>query len=272
MQFVELLRASQSPDLAEMALQVSRIEYPDLEIAPYLQQLDDIAEQAQRLAGASASVLDLIDAINQHLFAELGFKGNDEDYYDPRNSFLNEVIDRRTGIPITLGIVYLSVARRLAVAVNGVSFPGHFLLRVELTAQPLILDPFNAGRILVNDDLVKMLDAAGAAGSKVSLEQSLAATANTDVISRVLRNLKGIYVQREDAVKTLPIVEHLLALHPNSPSELRDRGYLFQALECFGAARADFERYLELSPYAKDGEQIRARCRMLTNDSAKQLH
>ncbi len=271
-QFADLLRSSQSPDLSVMALQVARIEYPDLNFRPYLKQLDEMADCVRAVAGRSALVLDVIDALNDHLYVELGFKGNTGDYYDPRNSLLNDVIDRRLGIPITLSIVYLAVARRLGLATNGVSFPAHFLIRVELRPQPLILDPFNDGQILVAKDLRALLQSSGMSEANAPLKQLLGATSNTDVISRVLRNLKRIYLEREDAGRSLPVVEHLLALEPDAVGEIRDRGYLYQALECYDAARVDFERYLELAPFAADGEQIRARCRDLANDNAKQLH
>ena len=256
-EFTTLLKAG--ADLDKAALQIACIEYPDLEVTPYLEQLDAMAKCAGELLQGHGAPLDAVAALNQHLYDELGFQGNDDEYYDPRNSFLNDVIDRRLGIPITLAVIYREVARRLGLAVEGVSFPGHFLLRVETERGTVLLDPYARGKVLSREELSERLAGAQGPAARPLLERFLAAAPRHEILARMLRNLKAIYEQSHDAAKALVIVDHILAIAPDAANEVRDRGYLYEQLDCYRAAHSDYRRYLELEPGATDAEQVRAR-------------
>src|SRR5438477_1938848 len=158
------LAAHEPIDLARAALAIAREEYPQLDEARYLRALDEFSHQVMRGLPAGALPERRVGRLNAVLFHELGFAGNQGDYYDPRNSFLNEVIDRRSGIPITLSLLYMEVGRRCGLQVDGVSFPGHFLTKVRLEGAELVVDPFHRGQLLGVDGLKKLL--ASAVGDK----------------------------------------------------------------------------------------------------------
>jgi regulator of sirC expression with transglutaminase-like and TPR domain len=188
------------------------------------------------------------------MFVERGFVGNSDNYYDPRNSYLNEVLERRTGIPITLSLVYSEVAQRLGLPVYGVSFPGHFL--VKYIGKPeIIIDPF-FGTIITPQECAQRLH--GIYGSKARFDRRLLHPAGArEILVRLLSNLKQIYVDTSDFERALACVDRILLLQPDEPRELRDRGILYQRLECYAAALRDFERYLRLAPDDKAAEIIR---------------
>jgi regulator of sirC expression with transglutaminase-like and TPR domain len=184
------------------------------------------------------------------LFEEVGLRGNTDEYYEPENSYLNKVLDRKLGIPISLSVIYLEVARRLGLAIDGVNFPGHFLLRVQTDDQPLIIDAFEKGKRLDNTDLNARLatvyeDQAPRIEDAAHLLRPASAK---EVLVRMLRNLKNIYIQNQQAEQGLMIVELILRLVPESPDELRDRGMIYHHLDYSPAALADLNRYLELVP------------------------
>ena len=256
-EFTTLLKAG--ADLDKAALQIACIEYPDLDVRPYLEQLDGMATCARELLDGGDSRLEIVAALNQHLYDELGFSGNDDEYYDPKNSFLNDVIDRRLGIPITLAIVYREVARRLGLSVEGISFPGHFLLGIETGSGTVVLDPYARGKSLSREELTERLGNAQGPAAKPLLDRFLVAAPTDQILARMLRNLKAIYAQANDAAKALAIVDHLLAIVPDAAPEIRDRGLLYEQLDCFRAAHGDYRRYLELEPAASDAQQVRAR-------------
>jgi regulator of sirC expression with transglutaminase-like and TPR domain len=244
-------------DLAEAALLIAGEEYPDLDVGRYLARLDELGSVLRDRApdaGAEAAV----PALNRLLFEEQGFRGNTEDYYDPRNSFLNDVLDRRTGIPISLSTVYLEVARRGGLALEGVGLPGHFVVRVSAAAAPLLVDPFHGGAILTLEDCQRRLDRIYS--GRVRLEPDmLAPCGRKTILARMLRNLKGIYVKAGDFSRALRAAQMLLSLDPGDGEELRDRGLLFAALDCYAAAAADLEGYLARRPRCAEAPQLAAR-------------
>jgi len=249
--------------LAEAALWIAAEEYPTLDVELYLDRLDEIAEAARRRL---AAVDDPIAAFNEYLFDELGFAGNRESYDDPRNSFLNDVLDRRLGIPITLSLVYTEVGRRIGLPVVGVGFPGHFL--VKWTGdRDVIVDPF-FGKVLSPRDCDERLRTSFGPDARLTPEMLAPATAR-EILVRMLRNLKHNYLGGGDLVRALAAVDRVLAVAPDEPDELRDRGILYFRQECFAAALRDFERYLALAPRDPMAAEIRARLPELRREAAR---
>jgi regulator of sirC expression with transglutaminase-like and TPR domain len=241
-------------DLAEAALLIAQEEYPSLEIDAYLRRLDELAVAAAGEVRPGLAPTEQIARLNHFLFVQCGFTGNSDDYYDPRNSFLNDVIDRRTGIPITLSVVYSEVAQRLDLPVYGVSFPGHFLVKY-VGDQEIIIDAF-FGTVISTDECAQRLR--GIYGDDAQLDQRLLRPATVHaILARMLSNLKQVYVQQSDFVRALACVDRILLLAPETPRELRDRGIIYQRLECFAAALQDFERYLRLAPDDDAAQLIR---------------
>lgn len=247
--------------LAEGALWIAAGEYPDLVVDDYLTRLHDMAAKLRSRLRADIATAEKLLALNHYLFNELGFSGNQEDYYDPRNSFLNEVLERRTGIPITLGVLYIEIGRRIGLGLHGVSFPGHFLVKCALRDGVVILDPYGGGRSLGVDELQQRLrDAGGSVPvDDAILAHLLSAAPNKEVLARMLRNLKGIYARREDWLRALSSSERLIALQPeDAGEEYRDRGGIYLKLECFRAALGDFGTYLKQCPGAADADAVRS--------------
>ena len=253
-------------DLARAALAIAHEEYPSLDEAAYLRKLDDIAAQVMRSLPPGALPERRVGRLNLVLFRELGFRGNDADYYDPRNSFLNEVLDRRMGIPITLSVVYLEVARRCGLAAQGINFPGHFLCKVPLDEGELIVDPFHRGRLLGKEDLQKLLQSTSR-DARLSARH-LRAASGRDILSRMLLNLRAVYLERRDIPRALSAVERLLVLSPSDVRTLRERAELYEKLGGSAAAAADLARVLEIEPSAQDAQALRARVARLRGTPA----
>lgn len=257
--------ASPDPDLASAALLIARLEYPKLDAARYLARLDRMGDIARgRLAQARGASVDArVAALNQYLFEDEGFVGNRERYDDPRNSYLNEVLDRRTGIPITLALVYIEVARRADFEVEGVNFPGHFLLLCPRDPQgadaldPLIIDPFHGGALLSEHDCRRLLQRH--VGEEAAFDPSLLAPATKQqILVRMLLNLKRLYVRMRSFPQARDVTELLLAADPSALTELRDRGLLAYHLNDFAAALRDLQTYLQLasaSPQMDEGSR-----------------
>ncbi len=240
-------------NLAEAALYVAQEEYPQLEVAGYLKRLDQMAEQVQ--LPSDRYPLKIIQAINRLLYEELEFRGNSQDYYDPRNSFLNQVLDRRTGIPITLSLVYLEIAQRLDFPMVGVGFPGHFLIRPDLEEIGIYVDCFEQGEILFEQDCQVRLQRLY--GAEVKLEPGFFNPVNPrQFLVRMLTNLKQIYLNQGEIAKCLAVVERILLVTPDAPTELRDRGVLCYHLGRWGEARQDLNRYLLTDPDPQDQAMI----------------
>jgi regulator of sirC expression with transglutaminase-like and TPR domain len=255
--FSELVsRPDVDVDLAEASLLIACEEYPELDPGAYLDRLDALAETVRpRLRGGAATA---VEAMNRLLFDEEGFRGNTKEYYDPRNSFLNDVLDRRTGIPISLSTVYIEVGRRAGLTLQGVGLPGHFIVRLSAGGSDVLVDPFYGGAVLTEADCQKRLDRIY--GGKVKVQpQMLAPCDRKGILARTLRNLKAIYVKAEDHVRALRTVEMLIALNPRGIEELRDRGLLYAALDCYGLASDDLEAYLQAVPGAPEAEDLRGR-------------
>ena len=247
-------------DLARAALAVAREEDPDLDEARYLRLLDTLAEGVQAGLPAGATVERRVGRLNAYLFHELGFSGNQSDYYDPRNSFLNEVLDRRIGIPLTLSIVYMEVGRRCGLRVDGVGFPGHFLCKVHLEGGELVVDPFHRGQLLGVDDLKRRL--ASAVGEQVKFDlRVLRAARPREILVRMLQNLRSVYQERNDMPRALSAVDRLLLLAPDNVRGLRERAELYEQLGGAAAAAADLEKVLQIEPRAPDAPALRARVR-----------
>jgi len=254
----DLLRALDEPgeSLAQAALAIAGVEYPAVDPSPYLQRLERMGEAAagrlqRHLSGGGVSQHVLVATLNAYLYEELGFSGNRERYDDPRNSFLNEVLDRRLGIPISLAVIYLEIGRRAGLRLEGVNFPGHFLVRAP--ARPggadddLIVDPFHAGALLSEVDCRHLLRQH--LGEEAAFDHGLLATATRQhIVVRMLVNLKRLYVRMRSFPQARAIADLLLAVDPSALSELRDRGLLAYHMEDFAAALKDLEAYLRLMP------------------------
>ena len=252
--FTDIAKAP-SPDLATVALLIARLEYPKLDASEYLDQLDRMGETAHARVARCSDLIDPvrpIQALNAYLFDEQGFSGNEQQYDDPRNSFLNQVLARRTGIPITLALVYMEVARRAGLSLEGVNFPGHFLLRFQSRTasgergSDLIVDPFHGGAILSDDDCRVLLRKHAGETAEFDRRVLVGAT-KTQILIRMLVNLKRIYVNMRSFPQGRAVTELLLALNPSAMTELRDRGLLAYHLNDFSAALRDLESYLRFT-------------------------
>jgi regulator of sirC expression with transglutaminase-like and TPR domain len=260
----ELERAMDAPgqDLAPAALAIARIEYPSLDAARYIAALDRMGEDAKARLQSATSQESALRVFNEYLYDELGFSGNRFQYDDPRNSFLNEVLDRRTGIPISLGVVYMEVARRAGLQIAGINFPGHFLLRAPARVPPadrailqpgalshgfFIIDPFHGGARLSEVDCRELLRQH--VGDTAAFDDTLLEpTTRHDMIVRMLVNLKRLYVRMRSFPQARFTSDLLLSVDPTAISELRDRGLLAYHLQDFAAALRDLEAYLRLLP------------------------
>jgi regulator of sirC expression with transglutaminase-like and TPR domain len=275
--FAELIsREDARIDLARACLLIAQDAYPALEVERYMGEIERMATRLRARLGQTDAAEDRIVALNQLLYEELGYWGNTEDYYDPRNSYLNEVIDRRTGIPITMSILYMELGRRIGLPVEGVSFPGHFLVRVRLRGGMLVLDPFSGGAPQSEDELrnrVKRVIPDGVAddlpASELPLDQFLEPATNRQILSRVLRNLKGIYRKDNKPERMLDVLNRMLLVTPDASAELRDRGYVYQRLECYRAAFKDLTDYAEREPDAPDLDEVRSKLMELSTLCAR---
>ncbi|HUG39465.1 MAG TPA: transglutaminase-like domain-containing protein [Longimicrobiales bacterium] len=256
-------RSDPGTDLAATALLIAAEEYPQLPLAPYLRRLDLLADRVgDRLAGETAPTI-VLGELCRVLFREEGFRGNADAYYDPRNSFLNDVLDRRLGIPITLGIVMLEVGWRVGLPLSGINFPGHFLVRYDGEVARLLIDPFDGGRIRWEDEGQELLDRVY--GGMVRMrEEFLRPASRMDIIARVLTNLKGIYLNARDDARALAAVDRILLFRPGAAVELRDRGLLLARAGRTDEAVHELERYLDFAPAAPDAHRVRSLIRDLS--------
>ncbi len=252
----EINQPDSSIDLAKAALYIALEEYPDIEPEEYLNILDVMADELRDRLPAQNYPLRIIQTINRYLYDELQFAGNDVDYYDPRNSFLNQVIDRRTGIPISLSLVYLEVAKRIDFPMVGIGMPGHFLIKPDFADAAIFVDAFNGGEILFPEDCQDRISQIY--GQVMELPPTfLAPVSPRQLLARMLGNLKAIYLQQGDAVRVLRAVERILLLFPDALGERRDRGILYYQLGRLAEARSDLAMYLTNAPDAPDAIRIR---------------
>jgi regulator of sirC expression with transglutaminase-like and TPR domain len=261
-------RPDDAVDLAEASLLIACEAYPDLEIARYLKHLEQMAAAMRERVRGAARAEELVSALNTYLFGELGFRGNTEEYYDPRNSFLNDVLDRRMGIPITLSALYIEVGSRLGLAVDGVGLPGHFIVKAAGPQGDMLIDPFHGGALLSEQDCQRRLDRIYE--GRVQMEPSmLAPCGRKPMLARMLRNLKAIYTKADDYPHALGTIELLLKIRPDSAEDVRDRGLLHVALDCYGLAARDLETYLSMAPGASDGPVVRATIERMRHKQAR---
>ncbi len=263
----EVERPDAEIDLGRAALALSRLEHPDLDVPRYLGRLDAIAGE---IGGArnGASPVERLHGLREHLFEELGFKGNRADYFDPRNSFLSDVLDRRVGIPISLSLVLIEVGRRLGLPMQGIGLPGHFITGVRLGEAPILLDPFHGGAILTPEACRELV--ARALGKRVRLtEASFTPVGNRQFLTRMLANLKGIYWRSEQWERAARISDHLIILDPACGTERRDRGIALAKAGAYQQGLADWERYLTEFPDAPDHEEMRGHLRRVRQKLAE---
>jgi regulator of sirC expression with transglutaminase-like and TPR domain len=241
------------------ALLVARDEYPDLDLSEYEARCDALESELRARLPEEAAEQDRLAAINRFLFDEKGFTGNQQDYYDPRNSYVNDVLDRKLGIPLSLGLIQLELARRLGVPLEGVSFPGHFLVRLPVDGGLLVLDPYHRGRSVDADELRERAKphVGGADLDDSDLLRLLAPASHRGILMRMLRNLKALYSEQEAWDKAVRCADRLVSLDPLQVEEVRDRGLLYLKLEHGAAAARDLAQYLAQKPDAEDAATVR---------------
>jgi regulator of sirC expression with transglutaminase-like and TPR domain len=245
-EFVRLAAREPIP-LAHGALLIAKEEYPELDVSQYLDHLAALGRVAERAMRAGGDTVERVELLSDFLFAQTGFAANRDNYGDPRNSFLNEVLERRLGIPITLSVVYLEVGRRAGLQLFGVSFPSHFLVKAVDERGELIIDPFNGGAILGIDDIRDRLKEIY--GRPVELQPALLkAVGARQILARMLRNLKNIYQSGADWPRALAALDRILVLEPRSAEEILERATIYERLECFGAALEDLQSFLTQAP------------------------
>lgn len=248
-----LAGGSEAP-LDAAALDIASIEFPSLDPAPYLARLDEMGrELAPETAGMSGP--EFLARTNTYLFDDIGFRGNERNYYDPRNSCLNWVLDRRTGIPITLSLLYIEIARRLSRPIAGIGLPGHFVVRYDDGKFSTYLDPFNGGKLLNEDDCRELV--AGIAGAESLAEPDLFRPVDARyILVRMLNNLRAAYFRREEFGRAATVLNLLVQSAPGNADYYKGRGIANVHIRQFGAAKADFEKYLLLNPDAADRDEI----------------
>jgi regulator of sirC expression with transglutaminase-like and TPR domain len=255
--FAELMgRDDEEIDLDRAAFLFAAVEYPDLDVEAGIRELDHLADLLQpRLAGLDRPE-QVVHVVATFLHGELGFAGNPEAYYDPRNSYLNEVLERRLGIPISLSALYLEVGRRLGLPFEGVGMPGHFLVRYRHPVSPMLVDPFTGGAIVSEAECQARLQ--GLYGPGVELRPSMLAPVGTrSIVFRMLNNLKGVYASRGEWPKVVRTIDLMLTAQPGAIGEYRDRGAAHLRTGDLKRARADFEHYLLNAAEVADAASVR---------------
>ena len=256
----EISKPEEAIPLAEAALLIAQQEYPSLDRGTYLAQLEELGRQAKKRI-RSEDPYRILETVSDLLFREMSFRGNAEEYYDPRNSFLNDVLDRRLGIPITLSLVYMEVARRVGIPLEGVGMPGHFLVKYRGASNELFIDPFHQGALLTAEECRQRWESVYE-GSTEFRADFLASVSKRHILVRMLNNLQEIYSRMGKAERALPCVEWIV-LADDSPRWLPQRGLLHAQMKNYGKAIADFQDYLARDPEAADAEEIRKHVEVL---------
>jgi regulator of sirC expression with transglutaminase-like and TPR domain len=270
--FEEEVQDGRTPDVVLAALLFAReIAYPELQPSAYLAQLDNWAETVQRQLDPDDSTLTRIACLNDFLFGEIGLRGDRDHYTDPRNSFLNEVMTRKLGLPITLAAIFVETARRVGLAAEGVGLPGHFIVGVPLPQAErgwTYLDPFNGGATVTSADAARLVrESTGHTGS--FQPQWLAPSPPRDILARMLFNLRGAYLQQEDWLQAQVTVEHLRLLQPEAPEHMRDLGLLSIRNESLRTGANLLEDYLRRKPDAEDAEAVQQTLRTVLDRFAR---
>jgi len=254
-EFLHLFSGDAKVEIARIALEIARDAYPDLDVEAYVGKIQELAERIRARCRPRAKVRDILGQINWVLFVEEEIRANHEDYYDPRNSYLNEVLDRRLGIPISLSVLYWAVAERVGLSMAGVNLPVHFMLRVEEDGQTWFVDPFHAGAVYDRNHCQERLSEI--AERPVVLTDSMIAPCSIRVVvTRMLRNLKGIYGKSQDYSALIPIQRRLIFLNVDDPTEVRDLGILCAQTHRLGEAVDPLEEYLKRNPEGDDSDEI----------------
>jgi len=242
-------------DIIHAALLIARLAYPDLDETVYRQYLNDTAQRLRSRLDKTAGIVEKIEALNHVMFEEEVFRGNPQHYFDPDNSFLNRVIDRRRGIPITLSVIYIEIGRMAGLNLYGMALPGHFLTALFYESGRIFIDPFNMGEILSEAECRNRIRRRPDEKSKWDTPR-IPPASKRDILTRMLRNLKAIYVHTHRNINALEVLHWILALNPGAAAELRERGLLYEAMGNTHQALLDLERYLALAPEAEDRERI----------------
>jgi regulator of sirC expression with transglutaminase-like and TPR domain len=271
--FAEMVARNENDlELDRAALLIGAEEYPSLDLGNYLGRIDELAELAGSRDDRRADTASRVARLSDSLFGELGFRGNVENYFDARNSFLNDVIDRRVGIPITLSVLYIEIARRIGLKLFGVGMPGHFIVKFADDEREILIDPFNGGRLLSEEKCREMISAIYGAGVKFH-QAFLYAVTKKQILARMLQNLKGIYSRSGDHHKTLAAIERAMLIHSqtgtDSANEIRDRGLVYSRMRRYVMALADLEEYLRLAPQAADAKEIEEQIKRLRQKLAQ---
>jgi len=246
--------------LAQAALMIAKLEYPELNIKDYLLKINNLAEEINKSLPATANAAEILQQLNYVLFVEKGYEGNTSAYYDPRNSFLNDVMERKLGIPISLSILYIELGHALGLPLSGISFPGHFLVKLEISDGAIVLDPYYGGISLNEDDIEDRLhEYYGTKLNKSSAQGVLASSSNKDIVLRIMRNLRNLYMQSEKWLKALPLADIMVEMDSDQPDALKARAAIYDQQECHIPALADYSAYLKLSPDTLGNQFIRAR-------------
>ena len=256
-QFInEIDQSDERINLARAALLIAKEEYPQLSVERHLGCLDQLTEEVRDSIADETAPLVILEELLRTVYKRNGFRGNREAFYDPRNSFLSDVLDRKKGVPLTLGIVLLEVGWRLGLPLEGVNFPGHFLVRYHGIAVRLLVDPFNGGRIWFEDQAQELLNRVY--GGMVMVQpRFLKVSARREMLVRLPTHLKGIYLNVQDNDRALATIERILVIHPTASGQIRDKGTLLARMGRSGEALEQLQWYLDYAPDASDTGQIR---------------
>jgi regulator of sirC expression with transglutaminase-like and TPR domain len=274
--FATLVAEDASLPLLEAAVAIAQHDFPRLDVQATLAEVDTLAARLRRRLAADAAPMQRLRLLNRYFFQELGFSGNVNDYYDPRNSYVHCVLETRRGIPITLALLYVELANQVGLDACGISFPGHFLAKVHMPQGEIVIDPFT-GQSMSRDALDALLVPYRRRGARSGLGEAplgsfLQPARPREVIARMLRNLKEVFRSSQDAARLLAVAERLVILLPDAWEERRDRGLVHAALGARFPAMADLAGYLEHAPDAPDRPAIRKRLAELGHDGASRLH
>ena len=261
--FAELAaQADDDMNMAEGALLIAADEYPELDIKAYLKRLDVLAAGASELIAPDSDPLTRLETLGEFLMRRKRFRGNESSYYDPRNSYLNEVLDRRLGIPISLSVVYIETGRRLGMPLSGVNLPGHFVVRYDDPGHEIFIDVFGGGRLLTADDC-RLLSARVTGHSIPFFRHYLDPVGTRAVLVRMLGNLKGIYMRLGETERAIRVLNRILALRPNSSIELKERAFLYLSAQRYRPALCDLVAYLTHHPDCPDADIIHQQIDMI---------
>jgi regulator of sirC expression with transglutaminase-like and TPR domain len=266
---VQLQDDNDSIPLTEAALSIAQDVYPKLDLGAVQSELDRLAAVLKARLPADAPAVQRLRALNRYFFRELGFSGNRNDYYDPDNSYLNRVLERRRGIPISLAVLYMELGQQIGLPLRGISFPGHFLVKLKVRAGDIFLDPYSGqslSREQLEERLAQFFDARGLdVPTDLALIPSIQEASSRDILMRMLRNLKSVYHDRKDFDRLLDVQNRLVVLLPDVSTERRDRGLIYAQLECPRAALEDLDFYLTEAPDAAEAPEIRETISVLRN-------